>query len=70
MFLNELFLCLTKSDIDDTDNTVKVTNKKLEKHLRTLEDESNSPVTWCRNGNLIAKPHKFEAIETKIDKRK
>ena len=45
MFLNELFLCLIKSDIDDDDNTVKVTNKKLEKHLRTLEDESIPPVT-------------------------
>ena len=62
MFLNELFLCLIKSDIDDDDNTVKVTNKKLEKHLRTLEDESIPPVTWCRNDNLIAKPYKFEAI--------
>lgn len=46
----------------DDDNTVKVINKEFEKHLRTLEDDSNSPVNSFRNDNFIAKPYRFQAI--------
>ena len=62
-FLNELFLWLNKSDFDNfaCDNTICVTSKELEKLLRTLEDEPNSPVNWFRN-NMMINTDKLQAI--------
>ena len=62
-FLNELFLWLIKSDFDNfaCDNTICVTSKELEKLLRTLEDEPNSPVNWFRN-NMMINTDKLQAI--------
>ena len=64
IFINDLFLWLAKSDLHNfgDDNTVAVTCKNLNDHLRTLEKESESAVDWFRNHNMIANPDKFQAI--------
>ena len=56
IFINELFLWLTKSDLRNfTDNnTITVTCKNLNNLLRTLEVESESAGDWFRNNNMIA----------------
>ena len=64
IFINELFLWLTKSDSINfaDDNTIALTCKNLNDLLRTLEKESESAVDWFRNNNMIANPDKFQAI--------
>ena len=64
IFINDLFLWLTKSDLDNfaDDNTIAVPCKNLNNLLRTLEKESESAVDWFRNNNMIASPDKFQAI--------
>ena len=63
IFLNDLFLWLTKSDINNfaDDNTINVTSRDFEKLSRTLEDESNLDVNLFRNNNVI-NPDQFQAI--------
>ena len=48
IFLNNLFLSLTKPNIPKfvDDNKIYLTSRYLEKLLRTLEDESNSAFNW------------------------
>ena len=64
IFMNELFLWLTKSDSINfaDDNAIALTCKNLNLLLRTLEKESESAVDWFRNNNMIANPDKFQAI--------
>ena len=64
IFINDLFLWLTKSDLDNfaDDNTIAVPCKNLNNLLRTLEKESESAVDWFRNNNMIASLDKFQAI--------
>ena len=64
IFINDLFLWLTKSDLHDfvDDNTIAVTCKNLNDLLRTLEKESESELDWFKNNNMIANPDKFQAI--------
>ena len=66
IFINNLFLWLTKSDFHNfaDDNTITVTCKNLSDLLRTLEKESKSGVDWFRNNNnnMIANPDTFQAI--------
>ena len=62
IFINELFLSLTNSDLQNfaNDNTIAVTGKNLNELLHTLEKESESD--WFRNNNMIANSDKFQAI--------
>ena len=62
IFLNELFLWLTKSNLHNFAdvNTITATFKNRDDHLRTLGKESESAVDWFRNNNKIA--DKFHAI--------
>ena len=63
--MNNLFLCLKKSDLHNFshDNTVAGTWKNLNDFpLHTLEKESESEVDWFRNNNMIAHPDKFLTI--------
>ena len=64
IFINDLFLWLTKSDLHDfvDDNTIAVTCKNLNDLLRTLEKESESELDWFKNSSMIANPDKFQAI--------
>ena len=60
IFINDLFLCLTKSNLRNfADGAVAVTCKNLNDLLRTLEKESESAIDWFRNNNMIANPDKF-----------
>ena len=70
IFVNDLFLCLTKSDLHNfaDDNTISVTFKNLNDLLRTLEKESESAIDWFRSNNMIGNPDKFQAIV--INKRR
>ena len=64
IFINDLFLWLTKSDLHNfaDDNTIAITCKNLNDLLRRLEKESESAVDLFRNNNMIANPDKFQAI--------
>ena len=64
IFINDLFLWLTKSDLHNfaDDNTITVTCKNLNHLLFTLEKESESAVDWFRNNDMKANPDKFQAI--------
>ena len=65
ILINDLFLCLTKSDLHNFshDNTVAVNWKNLNDFLlHTLEKEGASEVDWFRNNNMIANPEKFQAV--------
>ena len=65
ILINDLFLCLTKSDLHNFshDNTVAVNWKNLNDFLlHTLEKEGASEVDWFRNNNMIANPGKFQAV--------
>ena len=64
IFINDLFLWLTKSDLHDfvDDNTIAVTCKNLNDLLRTLEKESESELDWFKNSNMIANLDTFQAI--------
>ena len=70
IFINDLFLLLTKSDLHNfaDDNTITVICKNLNDLLHTLEKESESAVDWFRNNNVITNPDKFQAIV--MNKRK
>ena len=64
IFINDLFLWLTKSDLHNfaDDNTIAVTCKNLDDLLHTLEKEWESAVDWFRKNNMIANSDKFQAI--------
>ena len=65
IFINDLFLWLTKSDLRKMveDNTIVVTCKNLNDLLYTLEKESESAIDLFMNNNkMIADPDKFQAI--------
>ena len=56
IFINDLFLWLTKSDLHNfaDDNTIAVTCKNLDDLLHTFEKEWESAVDWFRKNNMIA----------------
>ena len=65
ILINDLFLCLTKSDLHNFshDNTVTVTWKNLNDFLlHTLEKEAALELDWFKNNNMIANPEKFQAL--------
>ena len=64
IFINDLFLWLTKSDLHKfaDDNIIAVTCQNLNDLLRVLEKESGSVVDWFGDNNMIANPDKLQAI--------
>ena len=64
IFINELFLWLTKSDLHNIadDSTIAVTCINPNDLLRTLEKESETAVDWFRNNNMTPNPDNFQAI--------
>ena len=59
IFLNELFLCIKKSDYHFfDDNTITATCNTLTGRLKTLEQESS----WFKQNEMIVNADKFQAI--------
>ena len=58
IFINELFLWLTKSDLHQfaDDSIIAVTCQNLNDLLRVLGKESGSVVDWFGDNNMIANP--------------
>ena len=69
VFLNALFLWLTKSDIHNfaDENRIIVTSNCLEEAPRILKEESESAINWLRHNSMIVNPDKFQAIN--LDKK-
>ena len=63
-FLNDLFLYIKKSDLHNfaDDNTITATCNTLAGCLKTLEQESESAVSWFKQNELIVNVDKFQAI--------
>ena len=63
-FLNDLFLCIKKSHLHNfTDNNaITVTCNTLTEFLRTLEQESESAVSWFKQNEMSVTTGKFKAI--------
>ena len=63
-FLNDLFLYIKKSDLHNfaDDNTITATCNTLTGCLKTLEQESESAVSWFKQNELIVNVDKFQAI--------
>ena len=64
IFLNDLFLCINKSDLHNfaDDNTITATCNTLAGLLKTLEQESESAVGWFKQNEMILNEGKFQAI--------
>ena len=64
IFLNDLFLCINKSDLHNfaDDNTITATCNTLTGLLKTLEQESESAVGWFKQNEMILNEGKFQAI--------
>ena len=63
IFINDLFLWLTKSDLHDfADDVIAVTCKHLDDPLCTIKKESELAVDCFRNNNMIANSDKSQAI--------
>ena len=64
IFLNDLFLCIKKSDLHNftDDNTITATCNTLTGLLKTLEQESESAVGWFKQNEMIVNADKFQAI--------
>ena len=63
-FLSGLFLCIKKSDLHNftDDNTITTTCNTLAELLKTLEQESESPVSWFKQNEMIVNADNFQAI--------
>ena len=61
IFLNDLFLCIKKSDLHNfaDDNTITTTCNTLTGLLKTLEQESESAVSWFKQNEMIVNADKF-----------
>ena len=61
IFLNNLFLCIKKSDLLNfaNDNTISATCNTLSGLLKTLEQESESVVGWFKQNEMIVNTDKF-----------
>ena len=64
IFLNDLFLCIKKSYLHNfaDDNTITVTCNTLTGLLKTLEEESESTISWFKQNQMIVNADKFQAI--------
>ena len=64
IFLNDLFLCIKKSDLHNftDDFTITATCNTLTGLLKTLERESESAVSWFKQNEMIVNADKFQAI--------
>ena len=64
IFLNDLFLCIKKSDLHNfaDDHTITVTCNTLTGLLKTLEQESESAVGWFKQNEMIVNADKCQAI--------
>ena len=64
IFLNDLFLCIKKSGLDNfiDDNTITATCNTLTELLKSLEQESESAVGWFKQSEMIVNADKFQAI--------
>ena len=62
IFLNDLFLCIKKSDLHNFKNTIIATCNTLTGLLKTLEQESESAVSWFKQNEIIVNAYKFQAI--------
>ena len=64
IFLNDLFLCIKRSDLHDLggDNTVTATCNTLTRLLKTLEQECESAVSWFKQNEMIVNAETFRAI--------
>ena len=63
IFLNDLFLCIKKLDLHNfaDDNTITTTCNTLTGLLKTLEQESESAVSWFKQNEMIVNVDKFQA---------
>ena len=71
IFLNDLFLCIKKSDLQTyftDDGTITPTYNNLKKLLKTLEKDSESGVSWLKRNKMIVNADKFQTII--LNKRK
>ena len=61
IFLNDLFLCIKKSDLHNfaDENTIIATCNTLTGLLKTLEQESESAVSWFKQNEMIVNADKF-----------
>ena len=64
MFLNDLFLCIKQSALHNfaDDNTITATCNTLTGLLKTLEQESESAVSWFKQNRMIVNADTFQAI--------
>ena len=64
IFLNDLFLCIKKLDLHNfaDDNTITATCNTLTGLLKTLEQESESAVSWFKQNEMIVNVDKFQAV--------
>ena len=64
IFLNDLFLCIKKSDLHSfaDDNTITLTFNTLTRLLKTLEQESESALSWFKQNEMIVNADRFQAI--------
>ena len=63
-FLKDLFLCIKKSGLHNfaDSNTITATYNTLTGLLKTLEQESESAVSWFKQNEMIVNADKFQAI--------
>ena len=61
IFLNDLFLCIKKSNLDNfsNDNTIFATCNTLAGLLKNLEQESESALSWFKQKKMIANADKL-----------
>ena len=59
-----MFLCIKKSDLHNftDDNTITTTCNTLAELLKTLEQESESAVSWFKQNEMIVNADSFQAI--------
>ena len=64
IFLNDLFLWIKKLDLNNfsDDNTITATCNTLAELLKTLEQGSESAVSWFKQNKMIVNADKFQAI--------
>ena len=64
IFLNVLFLCIKKLDLDNfvNDNTITATCNTLAELLKTLKQETQSGVSWFKQNQMIVNADKLKAM--------
>ena len=64
IFLNVLFLCIKKLDLDNfvNDNTITATCNTLAELLKTLKQETQSAVSWFKQNQMIVNVDKLKAM--------